>query len=109
SMAIFMLSLAGVPPTAGFAGKFYLFSAAIDAGYVGLALIGVLNSLISVYYYLGVLVPMYMADGRRVIVPPSSRPYPLATILIAVVFTVVFGVLPGGAMELARTSFASLR
>ena len=70
SMAVFMLSLAGIPPTAGFAGKFYLFSAAVDAGYVGLAVVGVLNSLVSVYYYLGVLVSMYMAEGTR----PVPRP-----------------------------------
>jgi NADH-quinone oxidoreductase subunit N len=109
SMAVFLLSLAGMPPTAGFAGKFYLFSAAIDAGYVGLAVIGVLNSLISVYYYLGVLVPMYMAEGTRAIVPPTSRPCLLATILVAVGATLLIGVLPGGPMELARVSFLSLR
>src|SRR5439155_281943 len=73
SMAVFMLSLAGVPPTAGFAGKFYLFSAAVDAGQVGLAVIGVLNSLVSVYYYLGVLVAMYMTEGERAIVAPAAR------------------------------------
>jgi len=109
AMAVFMLSLAGIPPTAGFAGKFYLFSAAIDAGYVGLALIGVLNSLISVYYYLGVLIPMYMAEGTPVIEPPSSRPYLLATILVTVAATLLVGVLPGGPMELARVAFLSLR
>src|SRR5581483_1685170 len=109
SMAVFMLSLAGVPPTAGFAGKFYLFSAAIDAGYVGLAVIGVLNSLISVYYYLGVLVAMYMADGTRVVTAPSSRPYLLATILVTVVATLAIGILPAGPMQLARLSFLSLR
>jgi NADH-quinone oxidoreductase subunit N len=109
SMTVFMLSLAGFPPTAGFAGKFYLFSAAIDAGYVGLAVIGVLNSLISVYYYLGVLVQMYMVDGTRVIDPPTSRPCLLATILLAVAATVLIGVLPSGPMEIARLSFLSLK
>ena len=108
SMVVFMLSLAGVPPTAGFAGKFYLFSAAIDAGYVGLAVIAVLNSLVSVYYYLGVLVQMYMVDGSRVIDPPTSRPCLLATILLAVAATVLLGVLPSGPMEVARLSFLSL-
>jgi NADH-quinone oxidoreductase subunit N len=109
SMAIFMLSLGGIPPTAGFVGKFYLFSAAVDAGYVGLAVIGVLNSLVSVYYYLGVLVAMYMAEGERPIVAPSARPCLLASILIAVVVTLVVGVLPAGPMTFARLSFASLR
>ncbi len=109
SMAVFMLSLAGIPPTAGFAGKVYLFSAAIEAGYVGLAVIGVLNSLISVYYYVGVVVQMYMVEGTRVIDPPGSRPCLLATILVAVAATVLIGVLPAGPMELARLSFLSLR
>ena len=109
TMAVFMLSLAGIPPTAGFAGKFYLFSAAVDAGYVGLAVIGVLNSVISVYYYLGVLVQMYMAEGTRPIDAPATRPYLLATILVAGVATLLLGVFPSGAMELARVSVASLR
>src|SRR5207249_197618 len=74
SMGVFMLSLAGVPPTAGFAGKFYLFSAAVEAGQVGLAVIGVLNSLVSVYYYLGVLAAMYMTEGERASVRPAARP-----------------------------------
>src|SRR5207248_3157141 len=99
SMGLFMLSLAGVPPTAGFAGKFYLFSAAIDAGYVGLAVVGVLNSLVSVYYYVAVLVQMYMAEGLRTIDPPTSRPYLLATILVAGLATVLLGVFPAAPME----------
>jgi NADH-quinone oxidoreductase subunit N len=109
SMAVFMFSLAGMPPTAGFAGKFYLFSAAIDAGYVGLTVIAVLNSLISVYYYLGVLVAMYMTDGDRPITAPRSRPYLVATILVSVALTLLIGILPAGPMELARLSFLSLR
>jgi NADH-quinone oxidoreductase subunit N len=109
SMGIFMLSLAGFPPTAGFAGKFYLFSAAIDAGWTSLAVIGVLNAVVSVYYYLGVLVAMYMAEGTRAIVPPSSRPYLLATILVTVAATIVIGVLPAQPMRLAERAFVSLR
>ena len=109
SMAVFMLSLAGVPPTAGFAGKFYLFSAAVDAGQVGLAVIGVLNSLVSVYYYLGVLVAMYMTEGERAIVAPAARPCLVASILVAVAVTLGVGLLPAGPMEFARLSFASLK
>jgi NADH-quinone oxidoreductase subunit N len=63
AMAIFMLSFTGLPPTLGFVGKFYLFSSVISAGYYGLAIIGVLTSLISAYYYLRVVVVMYMRDG----------------------------------------------
>ena len=60
AMLLFMLSLGGIPPTAGFMGKFWLFSAAIDAGYVWLAVIGVLNSAISLYYYIRIVVFMYL-------------------------------------------------
>ena len=59
-MLLFMLSLGGIPPTAGFMGKFWLFGAAIDAGYVWLAVIGVLNSAISLYYYIRIVVFMYL-------------------------------------------------
>jgi NADH-quinone oxidoreductase subunit N len=65
AMAIFMFSLAGIPPTAGFVGKFYIFSAAIKAGYIGLAIIGVLNSALSVYFYLRVTVMMYMRNPEK--------------------------------------------
>ncbi|MEN8173396.1 MAG: NADH-quinone oxidoreductase subunit N [Chloroflexota bacterium] len=63
AMLVFMLSFAGVPPTLGFMGKFYLFRTVLEAGYVWLAIIGVLTSLISAYFYLRVLVIMYMQDG----------------------------------------------
>jgi len=63
-MTVFMLSFAGVPPTLGFVGKFYLFRTVLQGGFVGLALIGVLTSLVSAYYYLRVVVVMYMRDGE---------------------------------------------
>ena len=63
AMAVFMFSFTGVPPTLGFVGKFYLFRTAIEGGLVGLALIGVLTSLVSAYYYLRIVVLMFMRDG----------------------------------------------
>src|SRR5436853_3848328 len=60
AMLVFMLSLGGIPPTAGFMGKFWLFSAAVDAGYYGLAVVGVLNSAVSLYYYARIVVFMYL-------------------------------------------------
>ena len=63
-MLLFMLSLGGIPPTAGFMGKFWLFGAAIDAGYVWLAVIGVLNSAVSLYYYVRIVVFMYLKKAR---------------------------------------------
>jgi NADH-quinone oxidoreductase subunit N len=63
AMAIFMLSFTGVPPTLGFAGKFFLFRAVLEGGYVELAIVGMLASLISAYYYLRLVVVMFMQDG----------------------------------------------
>jgi NADH-quinone oxidoreductase subunit N len=63
-MAVAMLSFTGVPPTLGFLGKFYLFRTVLEGGYVWLAIIGVLTSLISAYYYLRVVIVMYMQDGE---------------------------------------------
>ena len=64
AMVVFMLSFTGVPPTLGFMGKFYLFKSVIEGGYLGLALIGVLTSLISAYFYLRIIVMMYMKEGE---------------------------------------------
>ncbi len=109
AMSVFMLSLAGIPPTAGFAGKLALFGAAVDAGYVGLVVIGVLNSVVSVYYYFGVFVKMYMTDGERAIVPPSRRPALYATILVTMVLVLAVGVAPSHLARFASEAFASLR
>jgi NADH-quinone oxidoreductase subunit N len=67
AMAIAMLSFIGVPPTLGFLGKFFIFSTVLKGGYLALALIGVLTSLVSAYYYLRVIVIMYMRDGEPVV------------------------------------------
>lgn len=102
AMSLFLFSLAGMPPTAGFIGKFYLFSGAIKAGYIWLAIIGVLNSAASVYYYLRVMVYMYMKnpteefDWMKV-----SAPVALC-IAISVVGVLIPGVLPSYLLELAQ-------
>jgi NADH-quinone oxidoreductase subunit N len=108
AMSIFMLSLAGFPPLVGFAGKLYIFAAAVHAGYTQLAILGVLSSVVSVYYYLGVLAKMYMAEGTTVLDALGSRPYLFACLLITATGTVLVGVFPSSAYELARASFASL-
>jgi NADH-quinone oxidoreductase subunit N len=91
AMAIFMLSLIGLPPTIGLVGKLYLFRAVIAGGFTGLAIIGVLTSLISAYYYLRVVVIMYMRDGE----PTTEREsfLDLTTIATAVA-TVVISLVP---------------
>lgn len=108
AMSAFMLSLAGVPPLVGFAGKFYVFSAAVNQGYVGLAVIGVLNSVVSAYYYLWVIVTMYMQEGTLEPTPLSSRPYLATTIGLTFAATVLFGIFPGWFFTLARSGFLSL-
>jgi len=103
AMAIFLFSLMGLPPTAGFAGKFYIFYAAVATGHTTLAIIGVLSSLLSVYYYLRVLVAMYMEQPNGV--PPWTEPLPptLSAVLAACAIGVLgLGILPGRWMELAR-------
>jgi NADH-quinone oxidoreductase subunit N len=65
-MAIAMFSFTGVPPTVGFLGKFYLFRVALEGGYIWLAIIGVMTSLISAYYYLRVVIVMYTQEGNPV-------------------------------------------
>jgi NADH-quinone oxidoreductase subunit N len=108
AMTIFMLSLTGVPPLVGFTGKFYIFSAAVKAGYVWLAVIGVLNSAISAYYYIRVVVNMYMREGEKQVDLLSARPALAAAILVAAIGTVVMGVFPAASISLAKISFLSL-
>ncbi|MFC2030810.1 NADH-quinone oxidoreductase subunit N, partial [Chloroflexota bacterium] len=76
-MAILMLSLAGVPPLAGFLAKLYVFGAAVEAGLIWLAAVGVINSAVSAYYYLRVVVVMYMRDGE----PSEATPAPVGLAL----------------------------
>ena len=91
AMAIFMLSLIGLPPTIGLIGKLYLFRAVIDAGFVWLAIIGVLTSLVSAFYYLRVVVIMYMKDGE----PATERePFLDMTTLVTALVTVVVSFVP---------------
>lgn len=72
-MTVFLLSLAGIPPLAGFVGKFYLFNAAVQGGFVGLAIIAALNSVVSLYYYLGIIVKMYFVKEREVAWSPQAE------------------------------------
>ena len=108
TMTLFMLSLAGLPPTAGFFGKFYIFRAAIDAGQVTLTVIAVLNSLVSVYFYLGVVVSMYMrqpADQEPVgTFPALAR----TALLLTSLATLYIGLAPSRVLEYARQTVGNL-
>src|SRR5580704_7853645 len=103
AMLLFMLSLGGIPPTAGFMGKFWLFGAAIDAGYVWLAVIAVLNSAISLYYYIRIVVFMYVKKETIGSEPVVTAP--MALVLgVAIAATLVLGVYPRLLFEVAEAS-----
>src|SRR5262249_34987418 len=102
------LSLVGIPPLAGFVGKFYLFGAAVRAGFLWLAVLGVLNSAVAAYYYLRVIVTMYMQepDGPSAALAPSFSGRPALTIPRARV--VLLGLMPAPFVDLAQAAVAPL-
>jgi len=103
ALALFLVSLAGFPLTGGFIGKFYLFSAAIQQHYVGLAIVGVLNSVISVYYYFRLIVFMYMKEPHTA----ETEPIPLtvlAVIALAAASVLWLGIAPTSILTLASHS-----
>lgn len=89
AMTVAMLSFIGVPPTLGFVGKFYLFSTVIEGGYIGLAVVGLLTSLVSAYYYLKVVVIMYMRTGEPV---ATRERWIYYTTVVTAVATVVLSI-----------------
>lgn len=102
--AIFLFSLAGLPPTLGFFGKFYLFNAAIGEGLLWLAIWGVLSSVISVYYYLKPIVVMYMNDGDAQIAEHPLNATTV-TIVIAAIFISIMGLASGPLFAAIEKSF----
>ena len=108
--AIFLLSLIGVPLTAGFFGKFYIFKAALDANLVWLAILGLLNSAVAAYYYLRILVVMYMNEpGEATLsVQPVSAGIS-ATLWLSAVGTLVLGVFPSVLLRFATNSSALVK
>ena len=107
AMAVFMLSLAGIPPTAGFWGKLYVFKAAVDEGFVVLAVIAMLNSAVAMFYYLRVIVTMYMRDPQHEAYDGESVQVG-AAMTAAAVALLYFGLLPGELAELARQGATAL-
>jgi NADH-quinone oxidoreductase subunit N len=107
AMLVFMLSLGGIPPTAGFMGKFWLFGAAIESGYVWLAVIGVLNSAISLYYYIRLVVFMYL-KRETIGSEPTTTPALAFALTVAVAATIVLGIYPRFLFEVAEASARTL-
>ena len=107
AMLVFMLSLGGIPPTAGFMGKFWVFGAAIEGGYYWLAVIGVLNSAISLYYYVRVIVFMWVKE-ETIGSAPVLSPALALVLIIGAVGTIALGVYPAPLFEFAEASAATL-
>ena len=107
-MTIFLLSLGGFPPTAGFIAKWYVFAAAVEQGYYGLAIVGVLSSVVSVFYYLRIIVMMYMTDTRAEFEPPRLSVTGLVSLTVAAAAVFYLGILPTGAIELAARSIETI-
>jgi NADH-quinone oxidoreductase subunit N len=106
ALALCLLSLAGIPPTVGFVGKFQLFMAAVDGGFVYLAVIGALSGAIGVYYYLRPIVVMTMQPG--VGAPIHDSRAARVVVMIAVFAILAFGLLPSALMPFGRVAVASL-
>ena len=107
-MALFMFALAGFPPTAGFTGKFYVFSAAAQSGYYLLAVIGVLTSVVSVVYYARVVVLMYMHEPDAAAPRLRLAPASMACLGVTALGVLYLGIFPGSVMHLAASSVAFL-
>jgi NADH-quinone oxidoreductase subunit N len=107
-MTVCLLSLGGLPPTAGFIGKWYIFSAAVSAGYYGLAIIGVLTSVVSVFFYLRVVVMMYMSDREAAPVPPHVQAMGMTALVVSIGAIFYLGVLPTAVLDLAVESIATI-
>ena len=109
AMTLFMLSLGGVPPTAGFMGKLMLFRAAVEAGHWPLALVGVLTSVVALAFYLRVVIQMYARDSAVKADEHLRVPAPLAVVLaVCVLLTLQFGILPALPLDLAQQALVGV-
>jgi NADH-quinone oxidoreductase subunit N len=106
AFSFFLMSLAGVPPMAGFFSKFYVFSAAIDAELYALTVIGLLNSILGAYYYLRVMVFMYMREPEpgAPIATPMKSGMVASALVIAAAFVIVIGVFPDTLLAMAQAA-----
>jgi NADH-quinone oxidoreductase subunit N len=107
-MTVFLLSLGGFPPTAGFIGKWYIFAAAVQERYYGLAIIGVLTSVVSVFFYLKIIVNMYMSDARSDYEVPQLSATGLFGLALATLGIFYLGILPARVIELATRSIETI-
>jgi NADH-quinone oxidoreductase subunit N len=107
-MTMFLLSLGGFPPTAGFIAKWYVFSAAVGAGYYGLAIIGVLSSVVSVFFYLRIVVMMFMTERDARPVPPPISRVALFGLTVSLIGVLYLGILPAAVIDFAQASISTI-
>ena len=107
-MTVFLLSLGGFPPTAGFIGKWYIFSAAVQEGHYTLAVIGELSSVVSVFYYLRIVVMMYMTEEAAAPARPAISAPAMAGLWAATIATFYLGVLPTRVIDYALQSIQTI-
>jgi NADH-quinone oxidoreductase subunit N len=107
-MTIFLLSLGGFPPLAGFVGKWYVFTAAMKAGYTWLAIAGVLTSVISVFFYLRVVVMMYMTSTASTLAIPATPRVAGAALVVSAILVFYLGMLPTQVMNWAAASIGTI-
>ena len=107
-MTVFLLSLGGLPPTAGFVSKWYIFSAAVRAGYYDLAVVGMLSSVVSVFFYLRVVVMMYMAEPADAEPRPAIGVVPFVALVASTIALFYLGILPTRVINLAASSVSTI-
>jgi NADH-quinone oxidoreductase subunit N len=107
-MTVCLLSLGGLPPTAGFIGKWYIFQAAVSAGYYWLAIVGVLTSVVSVFFYLRVVVMMYMAERDGAPAPARISGFGMAALALSIIVIFYLGILPTPILDFAGKSIATI-
>ncbi len=108
TFTFFLISLIGIPITGGFFAKFYVLTAALNSNLIGLAIILVLNSAVGAYYYLRIIVMMYMREPRGEVPVSPVGTAPALAIAICVIFTLLFGVVPGRVLDYATVSARQL-
>lgn len=106
-MLIFMFSLTGIPPTAGFIGKFYIFMAVVKAGYAWVTVIAVIFSVISAYFYLRIVMYMYMREPEGESVTLSISPATSLALAITALFVLIAGIIPATVLDMARAAVSS--
>jgi NADH-quinone oxidoreductase subunit N len=108
AMLIFMFSLAGIPPTAGFIAKFYVFMAAVNAGLTWLVVLAVIFTAVSAYFYLRVVMVMYMKEpdeAVRLVAPPAA----VMALAVAAAAVLLIGIYPGPFLDLAQNAVLNIR